>query len=642
MKEKELLLLRLVELMLEKQQTFLLLDELYEDEIVGSYIRNIQIDSPYQQLLFEGVLSQFSQGEELVVSITVENYFHHLLGFILQKDDRYQSPESLIHLIKSNNLKGLKEGVSNLLSLDVEIGNFKRITSLIDLSEGDEVVFGICVMPLVNALLIHGVEKTIEVIFDNPSENDWEVLFELDVRLNILQLHLLRKDFLKELIPQNQYHTKKSLWLGLRSITLFDKDEALMYFSKIDKTSDFIQGDMDLSLQLGICENKFGNYDKAHEYYKKSLAIRLKTIGENHPIIAKSYNKIGLNLLFNGEIEKALKYFEKSLAIYLKTIGEDRTEVATSYNNIGQVWQFKGEYEMALLFYNKSLNIDLKILGTEDLSVAKLYDNIANSFEKQREDKKALDYYQKSIKIRLKILGEEHSEVASTYNNVGYLFCKNGMYDDALELFNKCLNIDIKTVGLDHPDVATSYNNIGTCWDSIGNYEKALDFYQKSLGIRLKKLGLDHPDVANSYHNIGGIYLKKAEYKNSLLLYQKSLKIRLNKLGAKHIYVAKSYYNVGISLIGINNFVRAIKCIQKAYIIEKNGRYPLKIAQCYEALNDKKNALDYFIQSAEIRKEDPEVGLEAEATQESISKAIRLAKELDKENELPNWMKKNN
>jgi hypothetical protein len=49
--------------------------------------------------------------------------------------------------------------------------------------------------------------------------------------------------------------------------------------------------------------------------------------------------------------------------------------------------------------------------------------------------------------------------------------------------------------------------------------------------------------------------------------------------------------------------------------------------------------LDYYIQSAEIRKEDPDFGIEAEATQESIKACIRLAKELRKVDELPEWIK---
>jgi hypothetical protein len=51
-----LLLHRLAELMLDKKQHQLSLDDLSKDEHIGDFVKSIQIDSPYQQLLFEGTL----------------------------------------------------------------------------------------------------------------------------------------------------------------------------------------------------------------------------------------------------------------------------------------------------------------------------------------------------------------------------------------------------------------------------------------------------------------------------------------------------------------------------------------------------------------------------------------------------------
>jgi hypothetical protein len=48
-------------------------------------------------------------------------------------------------------------------------------------------------------------------------------------------------------------------------------------------------------------------------------------------------------------------------------------------------------------------------------------------------------------------------------------------------------------------------------------------------------------------------------------------------------------------------------------------------------------AFDYYMQSAEIRKNDKEAGIAYEATQESITNAQRLAKQLHREDELPKW-----
>ena len=70
MSQKETLLYRLIELMLEKLKTFLLLDELYEDEVISPFVRNIQIDGPFQRLIFEGVLTKSVSDEKLFVSFT--------------------------------------------------------------------------------------------------------------------------------------------------------------------------------------------------------------------------------------------------------------------------------------------------------------------------------------------------------------------------------------------------------------------------------------------------------------------------------------------------------------------------------------------------------------------------------------------
>jgi tetratricopeptide (TPR) repeat protein len=79
--------------------------------------------------------------------------------------------------------------------------------------------------------------------------------------------------------------------------------------------------------------------------------------------VANSYHNIGIILKNKGEYDKALEYYEKSLAIKLKTLGGEHTDVAHSYNNIGLIWKNKGEYEKALEHYVLSSQIRFKKLG---------------------------------------------------------------------------------------------------------------------------------------------------------------------------------------------------------------------------------------------------------------------------------------
>jgi hypothetical protein len=57
-----------------------------------------------------------------------------------------------------------------------------------------------------------------------------------------------------------------------------------------------------------------------------------------------------------------------------------------------------------------------------------------------------------------------------------------------------------------------------------------------------------------------------------------------------------------------------------------------------EEVHDLSSSLQYYIQAAETLKDDPEAGMDDKDTIESIQHSKRLAKELDKEDELPQWI----
>ncbi len=232
-----------------------------------------------------------------------------------------------------------------------------------------------------------------------------------------------------------------------------------------------------------------------------------------------------------------------------------------------------------------------------------------------------------------------HPDVSTSYNNIAVVWHNKGEYDKALEFYNKSLNIRLKNLGEEHPSVATSYNNIGRVWNNKGEYVKALEFYQKSLNIRLKTLGEEHPDVANTYNNLGQVWNKKGEYNKALEFYQKCLQIELKTLGEEHSDVATSYFTIGTVLKNKTDYQQAIETFKKGYKIRRSGSFPFQIAQCYEAYGNKKEALNFYIESAEIRKSDSTEGIKAKSTTEAIVNAIRLAKEVNKEDELPDWMK---
>ena len=45
---------------------------------------------------------------------------------------------------------------------------------------------------------------------------------------------------------------------------------------------------------IGLVYSDLGDYSKALDFYQKALEIRIKILGMNHPLVADSYNNIGV------------------------------------------------------------------------------------------------------------------------------------------------------------------------------------------------------------------------------------------------------------------------------------------------------------------------------------------------------------
>ena len=89
------------------------------------------------------------------------------------------------------------------------------------------------------------------------------------------------------------------------------------------------------------------------------------------------WNNLASLLKDNGDHERALPLYERSLAIKEKAVGKDHPDTATSLNNLAKLYRDKGDYDRALLLYERSLAIREKALGKKHPHVAQSLNNLA-------------------------------------------------------------------------------------------------------------------------------------------------------------------------------------------------------------------------------------------------------------------------
>jgi hypothetical protein len=175
-----------------------------------------------------------------------------------------------------------------------------------------------------------------------------------------------------------------------------------------------------------------------------ALAIRLNTLGEDHPETASSYDNLASTLDDQGKYNEAETLLRRALAITLNTLGEDHPNSAASYNNLAVTLREQGNYTEAEAMFRRALAITLKALGEDHPCSTISYDNLASTLFSQGKYADAEALHRRALAITLKALGEDHPHAAISYNNLARTLAAQSSYGEAEAMFRRTLAIRLR------------------------------------------------------------------------------------------------------------------------------------------------------------------------------------------------------
>ena len=574
MTNNHLLLYRLAELMLKKQQHILALDDLFEDEQIGSFVRSIQIDSPYQQLIFEGVLTETIKEERVMVTFTVEGYFHYVLGEVIEKKTEGKGAKALKELLENNQLRGITEGVEQCLIRDVERNNLSRLMWLID--EGGKCM-NLSIFPLVHAFTNFDTKFVLDRLLQNPTKNDFRILnyamddlsdfnkHEVNKELALLIISKLKDDInsiekanllLKSVLilyPQlpNQYDLiiqrlidftsqKKSALLsylmGSKLALLREYELAIPLLKKGAKVKPYANN------LIGLSYHNLSRYKYAFRYINKYYKYAIETNNLNGEIL---YN-MGTSHFALGEIEKALKLAKKAIEIEERNLGNYDPSFATTLIGYGQMLNKTNAFEKAQPILLKALKIVDNTMSYNDPVRFDVLFSIASNYmypEGQKSSENidlSIEYYQKAQEI---FSDNDEQELDRNpeyflliqYTEKGWLMEEEGKTDEAIKFYKLSIEIGERLNLLDI--LVPAQTSLGKLYNEKKLYAEAIELLQKatSNGYYQNQEYDRNPSfwLGKSYYQLGFKQYnnKSNEYLKSFKLAIKYLKPWRNKIG---------------------------------------------------------------------------------------------------------------
>lgn len=589
MTANHLLLYRLAELMLEHEQHILPVDLLFDDEQIGDFVKSIQIDSPYQQMLLEGVLTESVRDEKLYVSFTVERYFHFVLGEVIYNKNIGHGAEELKQIVENNKLNGAKEGVELCLIRDVEKNKLTRLMWLIDQGGAN---LNLCIVPLAHAFMqMNENPKTdkevrlsyqtrIKVIIDRlleeSTDNDINAIekslsyLEKNEKIDIVSI--VFQQINNSILLKNL----KSATLYLKSLDYISESELkgkirileTLYFENINSVSYAIY----LRILGGIYSTKKSivDYKKAIHLIHQSLDIYLEKYPKYYMPVYVNYGMLGLTYMLNGEFDKSIEYYSKSLIILEENKNEDVSSILECF---GIVELKRKNYKKAMDYFVRTLKIKELKLGYYHSNVASTLQAIALTYSEIGDSLNAVKNWSRALEIEKRLNKHNWQSLAILHKKIG---------DEYLRMLNYKLSIThllifwnyLKSNDKREAAIKIVTEKILKCYNSIGlekyktrNYSESVIAYNSALNvIKESKIGESKMDHV-IYFNLGNAYFKNGQLNEAKSCLDLALKIRIRSVDKNPTLVGKTYNSLGNVELSKGNFKNAKEHYQKAYAI---------------------------------------------------------------------------
>jgi len=217
----------------------------------------------------------------------------------------------------------------------------------------------------------------------------------------------------------------------------------------------------------GVIRSNMRDYKNGIEIINMSIVAMKEIFIDNHPDIAKGYNRLGMMYSDKRKYKKALNYFMMAQEIYKRTYVDTHNDIAYLYNNIALVYSETNRHDEAMEMYKISISILRGNYGEMNLVMARTYENVANALSDKKIYEEALIYYYKAIEITKVVTGAANKDVAMLYACVAMIHYKQKDYEKALNIFKSAASLLDSIYGYNYDIRMGLYDNIDKCQRKI-------------------------------------------------------------------------------------------------------------------------------------------------------------------------------
>jgi len=240
---------------------------------------------------------------------------------------------------------------------------------------------------------------------------------------------------------------------------------------------------------MGYLLDEHGDLDESEKFYRESLAMYQRLLGDKHPFVATALENVALILQDKGDLGGAETLYLQSLHMRGELVGENHPDYAVTLCNLATLQYDRGESREAFANMRRVLAIFRKAYSADQPDTARVLNTLGFWSTMAGDSAEADRYLEEGLAMRRRLFDEHHPDVASSLMMLAILRVSEKKYPEALQLAQNAKGIDSAALSPDHWRTAIAESAAGAALTGLGRYPEAETELAHSYGILSKSGG---------------------------------------------------------------------------------------------------------------------------------------------------------
>jgi tetratricopeptide (TPR) repeat protein len=276
---------------------------------------------------------------------------------------------------------------------------------------------------------------------------------------------------------------------------------------------------------LGIVLDSLGLEHEAQAEFERALALRERLLGNAHPSVGETLNKLGLAYRQTGRISEAESAYRRSLDILLAN--GPSIELGTAHNNLGSLFIVQGNLHDAEYEIKEAMAVWERMLGQEHPNIAAAMRNLSSLERARHRLGEAEVWLNRALAMDRKLFPEGDVRIGRDLNVAGTLAADRKRYADAERFFRESLAILDRMLPESHPDRGRVLANLADVLRLERRAAESDASYRDGLAILGKAWGVEDPRLLAWLESYAGLLRSEQNFADAAKVDMQAMKIRV-------------------------------------------------------------------------------------------------------------------